>query len=80
MSELEAERRGRDRALNEIASGQSEPGSPLSGEWAGESITELLGDLVAGYVEVGVSESDATEWVCDDFERGYFDEWDKVTA
>ena len=35
-----------------------DPGAPLSGEWAGESMTELLGD-------------DYTDDDADDYERGF---------
>ena len=41
--------------------------SPLSGEWAGESIPELLGDL---YREVG-DDGDLLDALCDEYEKGY---------
>jgi hypothetical protein len=44
--------------------------SPLSGEWAGESIPELLGDLW-----VDLDDVDVPEWylatLCDEYEKGY---------
>jgi len=47
--------------------------SPLSGEWAGESVPELLGDLVADVIRFGVDECDAFDAVCDAYESGYSD-------
>lgn len=47
--------------------------SPLSGEWAGESVQELLGDLIEMAVRVMVYEWNADEVVCDAYESGYFD-------
>lgn len=41
--------------------------SPLSGEWAGESIPELLGDL---YREVG-DDYDLLQELCEEYEKGY---------
>lgn len=51
MSEIDsifeqARERGRRQGYDDQCWGGRNP-SPLSGEWAGESITELLGDLVA---------------------------------
>ena len=47
--------------------------SPLSGEWAGESVPEILGDLIDALVRLGESENDAQDIVCDEFESGYVD-------
>ncbi len=41
--------------------------SPLSGEWAGESIPELLGDLFDVYEDGDSNEPD----LCDAYEAGY---------
>ena len=41
--------------------------APLSGEWAGESIPELLGDLFDVYEDGESNESD----LCDAYEQGY---------
>lgn len=75
----EAERRGRDRALAEVTEGCTASGSPLSPELERGLIARLLGDLIAVEVGRGWSEETATEWVCDDYERGYLDEWEKLT-
>ena len=51
--------------------------SPLSGEWAGESVRELLGDLIDA-----VGEEYACD-VCDAYETGYalaFDDVDRVSV
>lgn len=45
----------------------------LSGEWAGESVRELLGDLIDSLVRLGEDESDAHDIVCDSYESGYLD-------
>lgn len=49
--------------------------APLSGEWAGESVPELLGDLVDGVLAGGsvpdLDESAVYEILCDAFELGY---------
>jgi len=45
--------------------------APLSGEYAGESVRELLGDLIDALVRLGVDECDAHEIVCDAYEDGY---------
>lgn len=41
--------------------------SPLSGEWAGESITELLGDLFLNFTDGTDNITD----LCDAYEAGY---------
>lgn len=50
--------------------------APLSGEWAGESIPELLGDLYREVCALAESELDASDVLsdlCDEYERGYFE-------
>lgn len=42
----QATERGHQAGLNAKAAGYAADWSPLSGEWAGESIPELLGDLL----------------------------------
>ena len=41
--------------------------SPLSGEWAGESVTELLGDLFLNFTDF----SNNIDELCDAYEAGY---------
>jgi len=41
--------------------------APLSGEWAGMSITEIIGDLID---EAG---DEYSQDICDEYERGYFE-------
>lgn len=68
----EARQRGFDRGVNDKANGYRND-SPLSGEWAGESIQELLGDLI-GLALNGEKEINE-EWVVDEicvaYEEGY---------
>lgn len=45
---------------------------PLSGQWAGESITELLGDLIAWRAVI-------TEGAADDEEEADDEEWEALT-
>lgn len=50
--------------------------SPLSGEWAGESVPELLGDLVDAVtggenMESDWDECDVIDALCETFEHGY---------
>jgi hypothetical protein len=62
--------------------------TPLSGEWAGESIPEILGDLIKqatmisaemkGLGEDGMDNVDGDPYeawqdICDNYETGYFD-------
>jgi len=57
--------RGQDDRLN----GMPRNDAPLSGEWAGESINELLGDLIA---QMGDEyEGDFVNDLCDEYERCY---------
>lgn len=41
--------------------------APLSGEWAGESITDLLGDLFINFIDG----TDNINDLCDAYEAGY---------
>lgn len=54
--------RGVTRATYDRADGIYNP-SPLSGEWAGESIKELLGDLC--------DDDEIITYLCDEYEDGY---------
>ena len=56
--------------------------APLSGEWAGESVQELLGDLIRTIeelVERGETITDDVNWfindLCDSYESGYHHGW-----
>ena len=61
--------RGRERGQGDERA-DSYNAEPLSGEWAGESIPELLGDLWAD-----VDDAEIPEWylatICDYYEKGY---------
>jgi hypothetical protein len=46
--------------------------APLSGQWAGESITDLLGDLFENF-EDG---TDNIQELCDSYEAGYSSAWE----
>lgn len=63
--------RGIIRATHDRADGIYNP-APLSGEWAGESINEILGDLI-GLVEDEYD--DDADWMvgemCHEYEDGY---------
>lgn len=53
--------------------------APLSGEWAGESIPELLGDLyreVCARAESELDASDVLSDLCDAYEEGYYSVWE----
>jgi hypothetical protein len=67
--------RGKDHAkYDKIEGGRND--APLSGEWAGESIPELLGDLIR---EIADDADDETLlFLCDEYEQGYADEWENV--
>lgn len=58
----EAKQRGMERRERDLATGGLTM-EPLSGEWAGESIPELLGDLLT---------DDNWDDICDAYEQGYF--------
>ena len=48
--------------------------SPLSGEWAGESIPELLGDLIKKAEKlIGEPDEGMTQDICDNYETGYYE-------
>jgi hypothetical protein len=61
--------RGHERGTNEAMLGFDRNDSPLSGEWAGESIPELLGDLLASNDEFLFDE------VCERYEYGHYIGW-----
>jgi hypothetical protein len=63
----EARERGHDHGVNDGVFSRKRNDSPLSGEWAGESLNELLGDLLA------LAENDEHQHeVCEAYEDGYF--------
>lgn len=72
----EARKRGEIRGESDEAQGFYNP-SPLSGEWAGESINELLGDLRDGVVNeeghwpTGQVAGEIIDELCDAYEEGY---------
>lgn len=72
--ERSAFERGQDRGQSDEGQDYYNP-SPLSGEWAGESVQEILGDLWSDIYER--SSADVPEWfietIEDHFEQGYRD-------
>jgi hypothetical protein len=67
--------RGYARGENDALTLAEKDHSPLSGEWAGESMTELLGDLIA------LAENDEhADEVCLAYERGYSAGYDHRTS
>jgi hypothetical protein len=64
--------RGREKGRNDYLQGYKND-SPLSGEWAGESITELLGDLISRAEELSGEDSEIAQDICDNYETGYLD-------
>lgn len=84
----EAYRRGYDRGMAERRAGYDRNDSPLSGEWAGESIPELLGDLIQEGETLAdalsgsddeVNPNDIEGMVCDEYEAGYWRAFDNAT-
>lgn len=76
MSQKQAYWRGYERGrADALEMGERNP-APLSGEWAGESIPELLGDLYKGCNPD--MEDQIIDNLCDSYERGYDDGYDKV--
>lgn len=73
--ELEEQARGRGylRGCVDRESGPFPNLAPLSGEWAGESVRELLGDLIDALVRLGEEEDNAHDVVCVAYETGYSD-------
>lgn len=84
---VQAYERGHSQGTHDRMSGYYNP-TPLSGEWAGESPNEILGDLIReatkisaeaqGLGEDGMDSAEgATDYawqdVCDNYETGYFD-------
>lgn len=81
MSQKTAYWRGYERGKSDALVGYRND-APLSGEWAGESIPELLGDLIkeqtianekATVIDIGSQGYDAWQSICDSYENGYFD-------
>lgn len=71
----EAEERGYKRGAYDALCLAEKNDSPLSGEWAGESIPELLGDLLA------LAENDEHQHeVCEAYEDGYSRGYDDTLA
>ena len=70
---IEAYERGQRQGWHDQLQGYENP-TPLSGEWAGESPNEILGDLFAK-AEKLIGEYDSEVWqdICDNYETGYFD-------
>jgi hypothetical protein len=66
------EQAGRDHASWIETDSDVEMPACLSGEWAGESITELIGDLLD---EVSEDDNDA---ICDAYEEGFAQGWNAV--
>jgi hypothetical protein len=65
--------RGKAQGNNDRLSGFSND-SPLSGEWAGESIPELLGDLIKKAEKlIGEHDDGVTQDICDNYETGYYE-------
>jgi hypothetical protein len=76
MSQKQAYWRGYERGRADATEiGERNP-APLSGEWGGESIPELLGDLYKGCDPN--MEDIIIDNLCDSYERGYDDGYDKV--
>jgi hypothetical protein len=63
--------RGQERGKGDKEAGYRNE-SPLSGEWAGESIPELLGDLIIEFADGGSNEQE----LCDLYEAGYNEAFD----
>lgn len=52
--------------------------APLSGQWAGESVQELLGDLIRTSETIFNTEDDVfwfSEELCESYESGYHEGW-----
>ena len=67
--------RGVIRGTFDVSDGTYNP-NPLSGEWAGESMMEILGDLIDSWDGVSDSDMDIDEYAilndaCDAYESGY---------
>ena len=72
---IEAYERGKQQGWHDKLQGYENP-TPLSGEWAGESIPEILGDLIASAEKLnGVPDNGGRlrRDICDNYETGYFD-------
>lgn len=75
VREIEEESHGRGFATGRAdrLSGPFPNLAPLSGEYAGESVRELLGDLLDALVRLGEEEDNAYDIVGDAYESGYSD-------
>lgn len=70
---VEAYERGVIQGTHDKMSGYHNP-TPLSGEWAGESPNEILGDLFHKATKlVGEEDEGIYQDVCDNYETGYHD-------
>ena len=61
-----AEARGYERGVNDALALAEKNDFPLSGEWAGESMTELIGDLIAK-----AENDEHGHEICMAYEEGY---------
>jgi len=66
-----ARKRGEDHATHDRNDGECRP-TPLSGEWASESVHDMLGDLIDALGD------DYAGDVCDAYESGYAGVWSDV--
>lgn len=90
MRLMDAEREAYWRGVRMALSDQDVRGSwprvsPLSGEWAGESVIELLGDLIDAVADGENMESDwdvydVQDALCETFEQGYAQAFPDVTS
>lgn len=69
----EAYGRGEGHGCSDALAWAEKNDAPLSGQWAGESMTELIGDLLA----LAENDEHASE-ICEAYERGYSDCYDTI--
>ena len=72
------EQAGRDHASWIETDSDVEMPACLSGEWAGESITELIGDLLDEVYEEGFAQGWHAVVICDAYEEGFAQGWNAV--
>ncbi len=72
------EQAGRDHASWIETNSDVEMPACLSGEWAGESITELIGDLLDEAYEEGFAQCWNAVAICDAYEEGFAQGWNAV--
>lgn len=65
--EAQARQRGREHGARDADNGYHND-APLSGEWAGESIPELLGDILDE-----IADYDGWDWIMEAYEQGYYE-------